>query len=541
MLNLRWFATVTLLAVGCGSAGSDPSGSGGSGGTGSDSSVTGGGVTTGTGAGGGGTASEIDLAGDPQYFRFIRLTNSQWARSVQDILKLAAPSGLDSVFQAAVAGTTAFTNNELVLDVTQRSWGDFQAASETLAAQVTASDATLAKVYTGTDGAGFIAAFGRRAYRRPLTAAEKATYLTLFTSGSTLAGARSSFAKGASLVIRAMLQSPHFLYRSEMGAKGAPLNATRWRPSSRCGCGTRRRATRCSTRPQDRGASTPRRGAIALATTMVGEATATAVMRQFHGELLHFSRYQTISKLNVPTYKESLNDEFEESSYLFFDKIFTKGLGVNDMLTSTSGFVGPGMAPIYGAGVTAPASGFAERDLGAQRVGYFSQLPFLALYGFNAEPDSIHRGVVMINDMLCAKLGPPAADLPPIPPLKAGQTNRQRISDLTEACGGSCHNDSINPLGFAFEHFDGMGQYLDVENGGLKIDSNASYTFTEGTKAFADAAELMQEMAKGQQAHTCYAKQIASFGMQRDIVAADLPLLDSLAQSSMASVVRSRR
>ena len=92
-----------------------------------------------------GTAHPLDLTGSPQYYRVVRLTNAQWARSVQDVLKLAAPSGLEANFQGAVTGTTDFSNNELVLDVTQRSWADFQTAAETLAAQVTATDAALAK------------------------------------------------------------------------------------------------------------------------------------------------------------------------------------------------------------------------------------------------------------------------------------------------------------------------------------------------------------------------------------------------------------
>ena len=83
-------------------------------------------------------------------------------------------------------------------------------------------------------------------------------------------------------------------------------------------------------------------------------------------------------------------------------------------------------------------------------------------------------------DVLCAQLGPPDANLPPIPPLEPGQTNRQRI-DAHRGLRPSCHNEMINPLGFAFEHFDGMGQYRDTENGGLAIDSSGSYTFGDGT------------------------------------------------------------
>jgi hypothetical protein len=475
----------------------------------------------------------LDLTGSPQYFRLVRLTNAQWGRAVQDVLKLASPSGLEANFQAAVTGTTDFSNNELVLDVNQRSWGDFQAAAETLAAQVTATDAALAKVYTGTDAAGFITTLGRRAYRRPLTTAEQSAYMTLFSSGSTLTGSRSAFAKGASLVIRAMLQSPYFLNRTEMGTSGAALNG--YEMAAKLSLWLR------GTTPSDAlldSVATAKLdtadGAAALATTMLGEATATTVMRQFHSELLRFAAFADITKIGVPTYKESLNAEFLQVSNLFFDKIFMQGLGLKEILTSTSGFIGPGTASLYG--MTAPTSGYVEKDLGAKRVGWFAQVPYLTLYGMNGEPSSIKRGVSVNIDVLCATLGPPAINLPEIPALKPGQTNRQRIDELTGGCGQSCHNDMINPLGFAFDNFDGMGQWRDNENGGLPIDASGSYTFSDGVRrSWSDGAELMQVLASNTQTHNCYAKKLASYGLQRDVVAKDMPLITALSTSSMAA------
>jgi hypothetical protein len=118
--------------------------------------------------------------------------------------------------------------------------------------------------------------------------------------------------------------------------------------------------------------------------------------------------------------------------------------------------------------------------------------------------------------------------LPPLPPIQPGQTNRQRISTLTSGCGGACHNQMINPLGFAFEHFDGMGQYRETEGMGLPIDSSASYVFSEGEKSYQDNVGLMQAMAESEQAHLCYSKKLASFGLQRDITPADMPWLTAL-------------
>jgi hypothetical protein len=490
----------------------------------------------GPGAGGAGTgggssvAMGIDLPGSPKYFRFVRLTNAQWANSVRDILKLAEPSPLAMGFQSPVSGTTDFSNNELLLDVNQRGRDDYQAAAEQLAEQVTASDAALATVYSGTDTEGFIRTLGRRAYRRPLTDAEVTTYTALFGTGSAMSGSKSAFAKGAALVIRALLQSPYFLYRTELGANGAELNG--YEVASKLSLWLR------NTTPNDAlldaaESLTSSDASVAQASTMLGEPTAAAVMREFHRQLLHFDRYSQISKIGVPAYSESLNAEYLESSYLFFDRIFSQGQGLRDILTSTRGFVGPGMAALYG--LPGGGSGFVEQELGAQRAGYFSQLPYLTLNALNDQPDSILRGVGLALEVLCAPLGPPAAVIPPIPPLEPGQTNRQRIDKLTGGCGQTCHNDLINPLGFAFEHFDGMGQFRDSENGGLPIDSSGAFAFTEGSKTFQDAAGLMHAIADSEQAHLCYSKRLASFGLQRDVVPADVPWLTKLAATSQAA------
>jgi len=519
-----------------GSGGARPS-STGSGGAPSDGS---GGTPSGSGGSPMGQAGSLDLSGSPKYYRVIRLTNAQWAAAVQTVLNISA-GGLEQNFERPVYGMTAFSNNELVLGFDSRNWQDYQSAAEALATQVTASASALAKVYSGTDAAGLITTVGRRAYRRPLTTTEQQAYMNLYTTGAAqTTGSGTAFTKGAYLVISAMLQSPNFLFRTELGAQGAPLSG--YEMAAKLALWLR------GTGPDDKtldmaggtGKLDTADGAAALTQTMLGETATANVMRQFHGEWLHFDDYEQITKVNVPSFTDALPAELEEASYRFFDNIFTQGLGLKDMLLSTSGFYGPQMAKLYG--VTAPANGYAQSDLGSKRGGFFAQIPYLTLNGLNAEPNSILRGVTLNLDVLCATLGPPAANIPPIPPLQPGQTNRQRIDTLTGTCGASCHNAMINPLGFAFEHFDGMGQWQDTENGGLTIDSSGSYTFADGTtKTWNDATGMMQAIATTSQAHTCFAKKLASFGMQRDVVASDMPLLNSLTSASMGSGTNSEK
>jgi hypothetical protein len=144
-------------------------------------------------------------------------------------------------------------------------------------------------------------------------------------------------------------------------------------------------------------------------------------------------------------------------------------------------------------------------------------------------------------DVLCSPLGPPADVIPPLPAVRPGQTNRERVDEHTSACGAGCHNAIINPLGFAFENFDGMGQYRDTARNGndmLPIDASGSFEFIDGEKSWNNAAELMALLAADPQTHVCYSKKLAGYGLQRDIVDADLPVLSRLASVSTTGSVK---
>jgi len=168
------------------------------------------------------------------------------------------------------------------------------------------------------------------------------------------------------------------------------------------------------------------------------------------------------------------------------------------------------------------------------RAGWYSQAPYLTQWAINDAPDSIHRGVRINLDSLCLELGPPSMMLPPVPALMPNQTNRQRYEGLTNGCGAPCHTVYINPLGFAFENFDGVGRFRTTDNG-QAIDTTGSYPFAEGTKQFSGATDLMKTIANGKQAHQCWSKKMASYALERDIVDAERPMVESLGAVSAAS------
>lgn len=101
-----------------------------------------------------------------------------------------------------------------------------QAAPDNAAAAVTAACATLSQ----SCGAPFITSFGERAFRRPVTATERADLQALFNSGFAAAG----LAGGVRVVIEAALQYPAFLYRIEASPVGVlDVVPSSWEMASR--------------------------------------------------------------------------------------------------------------------------------------------------------------------------------------------------------------------------------------------------------------------------------------------------------------------
>lgn len=116
------------------------------------------------------------------------------------------------------------------------------------------------------------------------------------------------------------------------------------------------------------------------------------------------------------------------------------------------------------------------------------------------------------------------------------QTNRQRFTEDHATCGNECHR-YIDPLGFAFENFDGLGRKRELDNG-LPVDTSGEYPLAEGLARFADGNDLMRILAGSAQVHTCYAKHVTSYAFGRDVVEGDRALLESLGKVSQSQSLK---
>jgi hypothetical protein len=171
-----------------------------------------------------------------------------------------------------------------------------------------------------------------------------------------------------------------------------------------------------------------------------------------------------------------------------------------------------------------------------ERSGLLTQIGFLALNASATESDAIHRGVFINRRILCAALPPPPMNVPPLPPDDPSMplTIRQRITNHTGAgtCGASCHGTLINPIGFAYEHYDALGRWRDTDEG-MPVDASASYQLGSTNVHYDGAVELGTTMAAHPFSHECYVQNWIEYLHGREIGGNDGPTIVRLGRDSL--------
>lgn len=485
--------------------------------------------------------------------RVARLSRQQWSNAVRDLLKLSDISDVDR----AVTGDAliGFDNEADALYVTEQLRSQLLEASEKLADKVTGDATALARLVPATaptDAAGkakaFIASFGQRAFRRPLTDAEVTTHLGLYDQGPTLYPGVDAFKAGTSLVIQAMLQSPHFLYRTELGTAAAgatkvPLND--WEVAAKLALSI------TNTMPDDAlfaaaaaGQLHDAAGVTTQVNRLLGGASGTVGVGNLNLQVYRLGAYDGVMRdpTAFPDFKPNTPAAMKQEVMQFLNWVFTQGHGIGDLYRQPIGFVNSLLSPIYGVtgNFSSDPTMLTKVDLDpTKRSGLLTQVGFLSSYISNgSEPDIIHRGVFIAQRVLCRKLPPPSpAAAGTVIPNDPNLTNRQRVEMITGkgTCGGSCHA-LMNPLGNAFENYDAIGRYR-TTNLGQPVSAADSYTLDGVSKSFNNGVDLSLLLADAKETHACYVQNMMSYLYGRALQDQDTPMVDYYARLSRAGMI----
>jgi hypothetical protein len=486
--------------------------------------------------------------------RVPKLTNLQWENSTQDLLRLAAPSGLSDDFTPEARDKGYDTIAASTLTVSGDAWSRYQSAAEALAQQVTGDAAQLAKITpSGTfanDNAkadAFVTQFGRRAFRRPLSAEEKSAYLALYAQGTSLVGG-AAFPAGVRLVLEAMLQSPNFLYRVESATNDKNPKDPRAFLSS-YEVATRLSFALTNSTPSDELLTAAENkeldsaeGVTKWATKLLDSPRARDVLLSFHEQTFGIAEFGTQDKdpalkFNAAALEPTLKDEARS----FFSFVMDQGAGIELLLTSNVTFVNASTAPFYGlSGVTGTA--LQQRELDAKsRAGLLTQLGFLTKNATRSGSDPVHRGLGVLRRVLCDEPDPPPMMFM-LPQAMPGMTTRE-VYEKATACGVGCHDTLINPPGFAFEMFDAVGS-IRTSDQGKPINAAGTITLREGyTSAekmagkttevkFDGAVDLMNQLADQPRVHECYARNFMRFVLARELASVERGAGSALGETS---------
>jgi hypothetical protein len=462
--------------------------------------------------------------------RFVRLNHQQWENTVKDLLRLPAPLGLSSTFVAEPLRSTFETNGSL-LSVSADLREDYQTASEAVASKVVKDAALFAALVPTTPAdptmraRAFLQAFGTRAFRRPVTDDELTRYLALFAKAPAVVGGTNAFADGIELMISAMLQSPAFLYRSELSttavAGRVPLND--YEVASKLSYAL------TNTMPDDAlfaaaagGKLKTRAAVLEQATRLIALPAGSTTVASFHDQLFHMRDLEALKKDErmFPAFATGAAAAIKQEALSFIKNVvFDQDKGFAELFTAPYTFANTRIGQMYGlTGQTLPADQYLKVNLDpAQRAGLLTQIAFLSTYGEGDMPNIILRGVHVAKDFLCVDIPPPPDAVPPLPAVTPNSTNRQRIEALTKdpPCS-TCHPPLINPLGFGLENLDGVGRYRTLDNR-LPVNAAASYTLDGKQVDFNGPVAMSKAIAGSAQANDCYAQHWVEYLYGRDV------------------------
>ncbi|HSZ83169.1 MAG TPA: DUF1592 domain-containing protein, partial [Polyangia bacterium] len=515
-------ATALTFGVGCTGRFSGTS-AGATGAAGASSSTGTAGAGTTTGAAGAATAGPSSLLGLPggaePVARMHKLTAVEFANSVQDLLGAGAPLTAvepdDVVSGFANVGASTVAMSPSGVGLYEAATG---AATTFAFADAAHAGAVLSCVPTGTADTACatkaLAAFGRRAFRRPLTDAETTRFVNLAVM---IGGAQgSSMLAGMRHAVWAILQSPSFLYRVELGAPsaadGGRVKYSDYEVASRLA------GALWGSVPDDTLLDAAAQGQLSTAADVRAQATRMLADARVHRALQAFvddlfgkqtlaeaTKDTTMFPLWTPTLQAAMQTEIEQR---IDDLVLTQKGDFLSLYTSKTTFVNNELAKFYGL-PTQATDGWREATIpdSSPRAGLLGAGAILAAYALPQRTSPTARGKFLAASVLCKNVPDPPPGIPPLPAMSTAQTTlRQKLEMHRAAASCSVCHQIMDPLGFGMENFDTTGQYRTMDNG-LPIDA----TGTLGGMMFDGLAQLGATIAQQPVTAPCLVSKVYTF------------------------------
>ena len=462
------------------------------------------------------SACDEDAPFDPGPMMPRRLSQVEYANTVRALF------GDDIVLGVAFPPDEemlGFDNNARGLQVTPIHTERYMESAEGLASQVVDRLSHLLPCDPESEPRAcaqrFLETFGLRAWRRPLTDEELSRYMGVYDA--VMAGDETSFPEAVEVLISGLLQSPHFLYRIEIGLPSAE------RPDLRV-LNSFEMASRLSyfiwrSMPDEvlmeaavnGGLDTPE-SLAAEARRMLAAPQAREAFWTFFAQWLHLDELPSLVRdpRYYPDFDATARAELEAGARGFVDQAVWGTYGsMRDLFARE--FVLPGDPP------------------DVKRIGILSHPAILAVTSSPTMTSPVHRGIFVREQVMCMTLPPPPPDVTVVAPdPDPNLTTREQfaIHSSDPSCAG-CHS-LIDPVGFLFEGFDAVGAWRNQQNNRYIDTSGDVIAAQDVTGLYEGAADFSAALADSDLAHRCVVTQMMRYAFGRGEVPADACLLEAV-------------
>jgi Protein of unknown function (DUF1592)/Protein of unknown function (DUF1588)/Protein of unknown function (DUF1595) len=340
-----------------------------------------------------------------------------------------------------------------------------------------------------------------RLFRRPIEQ-DDVTWITEVANDA-YTWANGDFHTGLAYAIRGVLQSPSFLYLVEVGEPDAD-NPGHNRLTS-YELATRMAFFLTDTAPDVQLLDAAGEGGLdsdadirAEAERLLSAPAAQVTVRRRFNEFLYLDDVMSAQKeaTEFPMFDDNVRlAMIEEIERLLDDIVWTRDADIREIYTADYTFVNADLAPIYG--VDPPAAGTWEKTTlpaAQKRAGFLSSGAFLTRASHAVRTSPTRRGTFIKDRILCEEVPPPDPGVSTVLPDPGPEplTTKQLVElHMSDPSCATCHA-LFDPLGFALENFDAIGQYRTEENG-LPIDPNTElWNFGDGPFSSArDMADIL--------------------------------------------------
>ena len=481
--------------------------------------------------------------GIPPTSQIPRMTRLQYDTVVKDLL------GVTTLASANNQPPSSLLADDSTGPMTDIAWNGYLSAAEKIATEViggtsrskfTSCAATATGSALKTCLTADIKAFGRKAFRRPVTDTEVTSLLRFVNLAP--AGTTNDI---VSSVLYAFLASPSFVMLPELNTSmengaykltgyevATRLSFLLWNSVGDDMLNSAADADQLQSAAQIR----------AQALRMLQSPKAAAVASTFHrmyAQISNGTHWTNNNTHSIGNYTSATYSDAMAELDAFFADVVVGGGTFSDLFTSPNGFVTKNTAAIYGVTSTATTPTKTTLDA-AKRPGFLSRAGFLSTFSHDTQSSPILRGAFITQVVLAIPVGTPDPRfLSMTPPQGDYKTNREAMDALTmgSPCN-SCHTTKVNPPGYVFERYNAVGAWQDTDPLGGPINSTADVTLSAVpavTKTMTSPADLMAAIAKQPNAQRNYAEKFVTFASGRNPNQNDTCIVDQLSTSLASS------